>query len=92
MACQKDHSNIQSIMATLPYDQGGRGRHKCAACAYEKGYEFGLQMAENFSIAEVLDNLDESQAQQQRHKSPHAAFAKGYLDGVCEAYGIPTIP
>ncbi len=86
MACQKDHSSIQSIMATLPYDQGGRGRHKCAACAYEKGYELGLQMAEDFSISEVLDNLDESQAQNQRHKSPHAAFALGYLNGVKDAY------
>lgn len=86
MACQKDHSNIQSVMATLPYDQGGRGRHKCAACAYEKGYELGLQMAEEFSIAEVLEQLDESQAQQQRHKSPHAAFALGYFKGVEDAY------
>lgn len=86
MVCQKDHSNIQSVMATLPYDQGGRGRHKCAACAYEKGYELGLQMAEEFSIADVLEQLDESQAQQQRHKSPHAAFALGYLKGVEDAY------
>ena len=84
MACQKDHSAIQSIMANLPYDQGGRGRHKCAACAYEKGYELGLQMAEDFCIADVLDQLDESQAQ--RHKSPHAAFALGYLKGVEDAY------
>ncbi|MBR1786902.1 MAG: hypothetical protein IJ756_07100 [Paludibacteraceae bacterium] len=73
-------------MATLPYDQGGRGRHKCTACAYEKGYELGLQMAEEFSIADVLEQLDESQAQQQRHKSPHAAFALGYFKGVEDAY------
>jgi hypothetical protein len=86
MACNKDHSNIQNIMANLPVDQGGRGRHKCAACAYEKGYSLGLQMAEDFSIADVLDQLEESQAQQQRHKSPHAAFAQGYFDGVNEAY------
>ncbi|MBR4199458.1 MAG: hypothetical protein IKQ94_11880 [Bacteroidales bacterium] len=86
MACKKDHSKIQSIMANLPIDQGGRGRHKCAACAYEKGFALGLQMAEDFSIADVLDQLEESQAQQQRHKSPHAAFAMGYLKGVEEAY------
>ena len=42
MACNKDHSAIQGIMAQLPYDQGGRGRHKCAACAYEIGYKLGL--------------------------------------------------
>ena len=86
MACQKNHTNIQGIMSQLPYDQGGRGRHKCAACAYEKGYELGLQMAEDVSIADVLDNLEESQARQQRHKSPHAAFALGYLRGVEDAY------
>lgn len=86
MACNKDHSNIQNIMANLPVDQGGRGRHKCAACAYEKGYALGLQMAEDFSIADVLNQLEDSQAQQQRHKSPHAAFAQGYYDGVNEAY------
>lgn len=86
MACQKGHSNIQSIMATLPVDQGGRGRHKCAACAYERGYELGLQMAEDFCIADELEQLEESQAQQQRHKSPHAAFALGYLKGVEDYY------
>ena len=41
MACKKDHSAIQDIMADLPLDQGGKGRHKCAACAYEKGLEAG---------------------------------------------------
>ena len=86
MACQKDHSNIQSVMTKLPVDQGGRGRHKCAACAYEKGYALGLQMAEDFCIADILDCLDDSQAQNQRHKSPHAAFALGYLKGVEDAY------
>ena len=53
---------------------------------YEKGYELGLQMAEDFSIADVLDQLEDSQAQQQRHKSPHAAFALGYHNGVKDAY------
>ena len=42
MACKKDHSKIQHIMETLPVDQGGVGRHKCAACAYEQGYQDGL--------------------------------------------------
>lgn len=86
MACNRDHSNIQNVMANLPFDQGGRGRHKCAACAYEKGYELGLRMEENFSIANILDSLEDSQAQNQRHKSPHAAFAMGYLQGVTDAY------
>ena len=86
MACKKNHSDIQTIMADLPYDQGGRGRHKCAACAYNKGYQLGSQMKDDFSIADILDELEDSQAQQQRHKSPHAAFALGYLKGVEDAY------
>lgn len=86
MACIKNHSDIQNIMANLPVDQGGRGRHKCAACAYEIGRELGRNLIEHFDIGEILDSLEESQAQNQRHKSPHAAFAQGYFDGVNEAY------
>jgi len=84
MACTKDHSKIQSIMATLPTDQGGVGRHKCAACAYEAGYEAGYKLNGKLSIDEVLAKLDESQAGAQRHKSPHAAYALGYYNGVCD--------
>ena len=46
MACKKDHSAIQKIMFNLPVDQGGKGRHKCAACAYEKGFEAGKELKE----------------------------------------------
>ena len=37
MACKKDHKNLSDIMNSIPTDQGGIERHKCAACAYEKG-------------------------------------------------------
>lgn len=86
MACNKNHSAIQDIMKNLPEDQGGKGRHKCAACAYEKGFELGQRLEENINIGNILDSLEESQAQNQRHKSPHAAFAKGYLDGINDYY------
>lgn len=43
MICSKDHSTIQGIMEMLPVDQGGIGRHKCAACAYEQGYKDGME-------------------------------------------------
>ena len=84
MACNKDHSQIQRIMATLPTDQGGIGRHKCAACAYEAGFQAGYDLNGNLNIDDVLDNLEESQAGAQRHKSPHAAYALGYYDGICQ--------
>lgn len=84
MACNRDHSSLAAIMNDLPTDQGGVGRHKCAACAYEAGYNAGYELNGSLCIDGVLTRLDESQAGAQRHKSPHAAFAKGYYDGVCQ--------
>lgn len=86
MICQKDHSNIQDIMENLPEDQGGVGRHKCAACAYELGYDDGISRREKLDITSLLTSLPESQAGAQRHKSPHAAYSKGYDDGVNGSY------
>jgi hypothetical protein len=68
----------------LPHDQGGHGRHKCAGCAYEKGYRQGLTREETFTLN--LDDLPESQAGTVRHRSPHAAWAQGYLEGVRDSY------
>ena len=84
MACKKNHSGMEAIMTSLPTDQGGVGRHKCAACAYEAGYQAGYNLDGTLSIDNVLINLEESQAGAQRHKSPHAAFALGYYNGVCQ--------
>ena len=86
MACSKNHSGVQTIMNSLPTDQGGKGRHKCAACAYGLGYNAGINLDEKINLENLLNSLDESQAQAQRHKSPHAAYAKGYLDGVIDSY------
>lgn len=83
MACNENHSALSHIMANLPNDQGGIGRHKCAACAYKKGFEAGYNLIENLDINNILSKLKESQAGAQRHKSPLAAFAIGYYDGVC---------
>ena len=86
MACKKDHSEIQDVMEKLPVDQGGWGRHKCAACAYEQGYHDGLSHRNQIDFDEIMRGLDESQAQAQRHKSPHAAYALGYANGVADSY------
>lgn len=86
MACNKNHSDIQNKMSQLPYDQGGRGRHKCAACAYERGYQDGLNHVEVINLSQILDNLEESQAAAQRHKSPHEGYILGYYDGLAESY------
>ena len=60
MACNKNHSGVQSIMNTLPVDQGGKGRHKCAACAYELGYNAGNNLDEEINLGDLLNSLDES--------------------------------
>lgn len=86
MACNKNHSENQQIMKKLPLDQGGKGRHKCAACAYDLGFNAGYCLDEEINLGTLLSNLEESQAKAQRHKSPHAAYAKGYLDGVNQYY------
>lgn len=79
MACEKQH-RYDPQYNNLPVDQGGAGRHRCAGCAYERGYEDGLNRKEK------LDLDLESQAGTVRHKSPHAAYAAGYLAGVEDSY------
>jgi hypothetical protein len=81
--CTKEHHNNPRF-EELPFDQGGGGRHRCAACAYERGFEAGKKRSETPVLD--FDTLPKSQAGNQRHKSPHAAWALGYLDGVRESY------
>jgi hypothetical protein len=69
---------------SLPRDQGGHDRHRCAGCTYEKGYYQGVVRGESMILD--LDSLDESQASIIRHKSPHSAFARGYQDVVHASY------
>ena len=80
MACEKQH-RYDPQYNNLPVDQG---RHRCAGCAYERGYEDGLNRKEKLDLD--LDSLPESQAGTVRHKSPHAAYAAGYLAGVEDSY------
>jgi len=81
--CQQDH-RYWTTFESLPVDQGGVGRHRCAGCAYDKGLTDGLARKERLDLA--LDSLPESQAGSVRHRSPHAAYASGYLDGVRRSY------
>ncbi len=81
--CHEDH-RYDEIFTTLPDDQGGAGRHKCAGCAYDEGYRQGLLRAEQITMD--FRALPNSQAGRIRHKSPHAAFALGYFEGVRDSY------
>lgn len=81
--CKKKH-RYDVKFNDLPGDQGGAGRHKCAGCAYEQGYNDGIKRLEHLHIN--LDDLPLSQAGTVRHISPHAAYARGYYDGVEDSY------
>jgi len=81
--CKKAHRHWATFQS-LPIDQGGVGRHKCAGCAYEIGFQDGLARKETITLD--LESLAESQAGFVRHKSPHAAWAMGYLDGIRKSY------
>lgn len=83
MECQNEHRYDEKF-SNLPHDQGRVGRHKCCGCAYERGYQDGINRREQINID--LESLPESQAGTVRHKSPHAAYAQGYYDGVTQSY------
>jgi hypothetical protein len=82
--CHADH-RYRKLFESLPLDQEKVGRHACAGCAYDRGYEDGQARKEHLDLA--LDTLPASQAGSVRHRSPHAAYAQGYLDGIWESYG-----
>jgi hypothetical protein len=86
MACNKNHNNIDIIVQDLPIGQEGAGRHKCASCAYEIGYQHGLQKEESINLGNILNGLEESQRGNRRHRSPHAAYSLGYHNGVLDSY------
>lgn len=77
MICCKEHAQIQDLLAMLPISQGGPGRHKCAACAFEEGYDDGIKGVKR-DVDIVLEQLPDGQAKNQRHKSCEAAYEKGY--------------
>ena len=77
--CTKQHRHDEAF-ASLPTTQAAASRHKCAGCAYDKGYKQGYSLADVLTLD--LESLPESQAGSVRHKSAHAAFALGYLNAT----------
>jgi hypothetical protein len=84
MSCKNLEHRSDSKFLELPEDQSGLGRHRCAGCAYDRGYEDGKQRKELLNIN--LDTLPNSQAGTVRHKSVHAAYALGFYEGVLDSY------
>ena len=82
--CKSQHRYYPDF-ELLPEDQSHfNGRHKCAGCAYERGYDLGMNRES--SITFNYSTLPDSQAGTVRHKSVQAAFAEGYRNGVLDSY------
>ena len=72
--CQSEHRYRPSLEG-LPDSQGGDGRHKCAGCAYEQGYDDGF---EGRGRQPNLEQWSDSQAGTGRHRDVWAAYDLGY--------------
>lgn len=63
ITCQKEHRH-NTYFNRLPKDQGSFGRHVCAGCAYERGYNLGLQKITSINVELEFDGLLDSQLSQ----------------------------
>jgi hypothetical protein len=78
MVCKREHRYLPNLEG-LPESQAGEGRHKCAGCAYEQGFDHAFDgQARNL----IIDLLDDSQAGTGRHKDIEAAYELGYSTGL----------
>ncbi len=91
MSCKKQHKKTDQIVKDLPINQGGIGRHKCASCAYEKGFKNGKEHIKDFNVEEFIYSLEESQKGLRRHRDPFEAYELGYFHGQIEASKHLTI-
>ncbi len=62
MACSFSHDNLPKSFEKLPESQGGKGRHICAACAYDLGRTEAAQAEERLrervrALTAELDKL-----------------------------------
>lgn len=91
--CRHGNDAPDETMDGLHENQGGRQRHKCAVCAYERGYQIGRSGADlpggNEECDErllapdaMIDSLPEAQGTTARHKccvcAYHMGFGKGH--------------
>ena len=77
MICNKEHRYLPELH-NLPENQGGPGRHKCAGCAYERGYDDAINGHGRYLN---MATLDESQSGTGRHIDPQAVYDLGYSNG-----------
>lgn len=47
-------TQLKSVMNILHFDQSSEGRHKCAYCAYRRGYEQGYADAQKGIAGKII--------------------------------------
>ena len=91
--CPQGASAPVRLLAALPKNQGGPGRHQCSVCAYTRGREDALRQRDE-SLSRVgsgdrcqhgskvphglFDTLHHNQGGAQRHKCVGCAYKAGY--------------
>lgn len=103
--CQHGYTAPLVRLRLLPASQRGLERHKCVVCAYDVGFQMGLQRisldtvpvfqytCKHGSTAPeyVIRELPESQAGTGRHKCAICAFQNGLVDGINQGKSfVPT--
>ena len=76
--CKSKH-RYANIFSSLNLSQAEDGRHKCAACAFEKGFSDGISNV--YDYESIVQHLPYSQAGKVRHKDPEQAYALGVKYG-----------
>jgi len=100
--CNHDSFAPVSVLYGLPDSQGGTGRHKCAICSYQRGFEDAqlgypilVKMEDcqhgNKAPVDFLKNLPESQTGTGRHKCVVCAYKNGFNDGKNNNNFLATI-
>lgn len=80
MTCQESH-RYDPFFDQLREDQSEPARHRCAGCAYELGYSYGLEGRKRYFNPALVSI---SQAGYVRHRAAEDAFDMGYDQGEAE--------
>ncbi|MBO4556177.1 MAG: hypothetical protein J5706_05395, partial [Elusimicrobiales bacterium] len=76
MICNKEHRFLEDFKQ-LPDSQGGELRHKCAGCAFERGFWDAICWKSMANPSELESKLPDSQAGTVRHKDAYEAYKHG---------------
>lgn len=95
--CTHDNQISTQLIATLNFNQGGIGRHKCVVCAYENGIEDGEKKLLDFTEDNKIERCSHNKkaiksrikliksnqnSTQGRHKCAICAYSFGYEVGM----------